>query len=65
MRPQSPFPDGTVERMKQLLGSTHSLDHYRRIQSINLRVQYGFSAIEIADLIGLKPQTIRNLQVRF
>ncbi len=65
MRPQSPFPDGTVERMKQLLGSTHSLDHYRRIQSIYLRAKYHFSAVEIADLVGLKTQTIRNLQAAY
>jgi len=65
MRPQSPFPDGTVERMKQLLALTDSLDHYRRIQSIYLRAKYGFSALEIADLVGLKAQTIRNLQAAY
>ena len=65
MRPKSPFPDGTVERMKQLLGSTHSLDHYRRIQSIYLRAKYNFSAVEIADLVGLKTQTIRHLQAAY
>ena len=61
MRPQQPFPKGTTERMKQLLTSTHSLNEYRRIQSIYLRAKYGYSAVQIADMVGLKTQTIRNL----
>lgn len=61
MRPQKPFPAGTAERMKQLLSTTDSLSEYRRIQSIYLRAKYGYSAVRIADMVGLKIQTIRNL----
>lgn len=61
MRPQQPFPSGTTERMKQLLASSNSLSEYRRIQSIYFRAKYGYSAVQIAEMVGLKIQTIRNL----
>ena len=65
MRPQKPFPVGTAERMKQLLASTNSLSEYRRIQSIYLRAKYGYSAVQIADMVGFKIQTIRNLHAAY
>jgi transposase len=65
MRPQKPFPAGTTERMKQLLASAHSLSEYRRIQSIYFRAKYGYSAAQIADMVGLKIQTIRNLHAAY
>ena len=61
MRPQKPFPRETTERMVRLLESTETLDEYRRVQSIYLRSKYGFSAEQIAELVGLQLQTIRNL----
>lgn len=61
MRPQKPFPPETTERMGRLLKSTKSLDEYRRIQSIYLRSKYGFCAEQIAEMVGLQLQTIRNL----
>ena len=65
MRPQKPFPDDTAERMEDLLRSTSSLDEYRRIQSILFRSKYGYSALEIAKIIGLKPQTVRNIHAAY
>ena len=65
MRPQKPFPVGTTERMKQLLMSTDSLSEYRRIQSIYLRAKYGYSAEQIADMVGLKRQTVCNLHAAY
>ena len=65
MRPQKPFPVGTTERMKQLLMSTDSLSEYRRIQSIYLRAKYGYSAEQIADMVGLKHQTVCNLHAAY
>ena len=32
-----------------------------RIQSIYFRARYGYSASEIARIVGLKPQTVRNM----
>ena len=62
MRPQKPFPAGTTERLRQLLASAHSRNEYRRIQSIYF---YGYSAVQIADMVGLKIQTIRNLHAAY
>ena len=65
MRPQQPFPGGTTERMKQLLSSATSLREYRRIQSIYFRAKYGYSAVQIADMVGLQIQTVRNLHAAY
>lgn len=61
MRPQRHFPVGTVERMEKLLKSTDSLAEYRRIQSIYLRAKYGYNASQIAKMVGLELQTVRNI----
>lgn len=61
MRPQKTFPPGTTERMEQLLKTTRSLDEHRRIQSIYFRSKYGLGAEQIAEMVGLRLQTIRNL----
>ncbi len=65
MRPQKPFAAGTTERMRQLPASAHSLSEYRRIRSIYFRAKYGYSAVQIADMVGLKIQTIRNLHAAY
>ena len=65
MRPQEPFPDGTTERMEDLLRFTSSLDEYRRIQSILFRSKYGYGAPEISRITGLKPQTVRNIHAAY
>jgi len=65
MRPQQPFPGGTTERMQQLLTSATSLREYRRIQSIYFRAKYGYSAVHIADMVGLQIQTVRNLHAAY
>lgn len=61
MRPRKPFPEGTAERMEALLSTASSLEAYRRIQSIYFRAKYDYGAARIARMIGLKPQTVRNL----
>lgn len=61
MRPQKPLPRGTTERLEGLLRATQSLDEYRRIQCVYLRSKYHYDAWEIAKLVGLKPQTVRNI----
>jgi hypothetical protein len=47
--------------MEKLLALTSSLSEYRRIQSIYLRSKYGYSAPQIARMVGLKLQTVRNI----
>lgn len=61
MRPQKPFPADTTKRMEKLLTATDSLEEYRRIQSIYFRAKYSFNAAEIAHMVGLQLQTVRNL----
>lgn len=61
MRPQKPFLPGTTKRMERLLKLAVSLEEYRRIQSIYFRPKYGLSSAQIAEMVGLRIQTIRNL----
>ena len=44
-----------------LISVSSILDEYRRIQSIYFRARYGYSTSEIARIVGLKPQTVRNM----
>lgn len=62
MRPQKPFPAGTTGRMEQLLRATNTLSEYRRIQIIYFRSKYGYNATQIAKMVGLETQTVRNIQ---
>ena len=61
MRHQKPFPPDTVERLETLLKFSGSVEEYRRIQSIYFRAKYGYRAEQIADMLSLKTQTVRNL----
>ncbi len=61
MRPQKPFPPETAEKMERLLESSISVVEYRRIQSIYLRAKYGYGAERIAEMVGLKLQTVRSI----
>ncbi len=62
MRPQKPFPAGTTERMEKLIRFTTTLSEYRRIQIIYFRSKYGYNATQIAEMVGLETQTVRNIQ---
>ena len=65
MRPQTPFPPNTVARMKALLSSTNKISEYRRIQSVYLRAKYGYDASQIAEMVGLKLQTVKNIHAAY
>lgn len=65
MRPQKPFPSNTVARMTVLLSSTRSINEYRRFQSVYLRAKYGYSASQIAEMVGLKLQTVKNIHAAY
>jgi transposase len=65
MRPQTPFPPNTVARMKTLLSSTTKIDEYRRIQCVYLRGKYEYSASQIAEMVGLKLQTVKNIHAAY
>lgn len=61
MRPQKPFPAGTVKHMEYLLTRSKSLDEHRRIQSIYFRAKFGYDALQVSKMVGLKVQTVRNI----
>ena len=61
MRPQKPFPDNATERLEELLASSSSDSERSRIQSVHLRAKYGYGAERIAEITGLKVQTVRNI----
>jgi transposase len=65
MRPQKPFPLDTVEKMERLLESSVSVAEYRRIQSVYLRAKYGYDAEQIAEMVGLRLQTVRSIHSAF
>lgn len=65
MRPQTPFPENTAERMKELLSSTRSVDEFKRIQSVYLRAEYSYSASQIANMVDLKLQTVKNIHAAY
>ncbi len=65
MRPKLPFPDGTAEKMQNLLGETNDLNSYKRIQCIFFRAKFDYSADLITKITGYKLQTVRNIHSAF
>lgn len=65
MRPKEEFPDGTTERMEYLLNKVDNADELKRIQGIYFRAKYNLSAPQIAQMIGWKASTVRNLHYHF
>ncbi|MBI5787314.1 MAG: helix-turn-helix domain-containing protein [Candidatus Schekmanbacteria bacterium] len=65
MRPRKSSPPGTTERLEQLLSTCNSDAERRRIQAVYLRAKYGFEIEQIAQMTGLKTQTVRNIHSLF
>lgn len=61
MRPKKPFPSDTTERMETLLSSTRSIYEFKKIQAVYFRAKYDYNASQIAKMIGLKSQTVKNI----
>lgn len=61
MRPKKPFPPDTIERMEALLSSTRSIYEFKKIQAVYFRVKYDYNASQIAKMVGLKLQTVKNI----
>ena len=62
MRPPKPFSLNATEQLEGLLASSSSATERRRIQCVYLRVKYGYSAEKISEAVGLKLQTVWNIQ---
>lgn len=65
MRPLKSFPPNSAEFLENLLNSAQSVNEFKRIQSVYLRAKFGYNAKQIAQLTGLKLQTVRNLHCAY
>lgn len=65
MRKPKPLPEGATERLKELLITTHSLNDFKRIQSVWMRASLGLSAQEIAAAIGWSTSHVRRIHANY
>jgi len=65
MRPQRAFPPDTAEQIERFLAYSHYELERRRMKCVYLRAKYGYSAGKIAEMVGLKLQTVRNIHAAF
>lgn len=59
------FPEGTTERMRELMKTAHTASELKRIQCILFRSEYDFPPDQIARLTGFNVGTIYNLHSAF
>lgn len=64
MRTPRPFPEGTVERMDDLLAGDLSRRARDRVQCIRL-LALGRSADDVAEIVSWKPRTVYNRKREF
>jgi transposase len=62
MAVRHPFPAGAAERLAPLLPQIKTKAAYQRFQCVWLRATLGLSAPQIAQALGWKPQSVRQLQ---
>src|SRR3954466_1536638 len=62
MAVRHPFPAGAAERLAPLLPQMKTKAAYQRFQCVWLRATLGLSALQIAQALGWKPQSVRQLQ---
>lgn len=65
MRPLTPFPDGTKERMEILLREAKTAGEIKRIQCILFRVREKYDNTTISRLTGYASESIKNIHSRF
>lgn len=56
-----PFPEGAAERLAPLLPQMKTKAAYQRFQGVWLRATLSLSAPQIAQALGWKPQSVRQL----
>jgi transposase len=59
------FPEGTAEKMSELLKTEAQSRNLRRIQCIFFRAKWHYSAEQIASMTGFHPQTVREIHSNF
>lgn len=55
------FAEGTGERMETLMSKTQNISEFKRIQCVYFRAKFGFDSKKIAQMVGLKDNTVRNV----
>ena len=60
MRPQTPLPDGSAQRLARLLKETKDAKTYKRIQVVYLRAKYRYSSLTIAAIPATTRQQSRK-----
>ena len=65
MRKPNPLPDGTAERLKELLKQAKTKSEFQRIQAVYLRAATSMTTESIAEATGWHPGTVRNVQSGF
>jgi len=59
------FPEGTTERLTDLLKETKDAPVLRRIQTVYYRVAFNMKPKQIAEMVGFSVQTVRNLHSQY
>ena len=65
MRKPNPLPDGTAERLKELLKQAKTKSEFQRIQAVYFRAATSMTTESIAEATGWHPGTVRNVQSGF
>ena len=65
MRPRKAFPGGSAERLSSLLNQTQSVQEFRRIQCVWLRVSLDLFVEEISQAVGLSSSSVRCYHSRY
>jgi transposase len=65
MRPQKPFPRGTVEALQKLLKAARTMADQRRIQAVLMRALDASPPERIAAVTGLSVASVRIIHSRF
>lgn len=55
------FVEGTVERMEVFMSKTQNISEFKRIQCVYFRAKFNFDSKQIAQMVGLKDSTVRNI----
>ena len=65
MRPLTPMPTGSAQRLAQLLKETDDLKAYKRIQVVYLRAKYDYPSRTIANMTGYHQTTVKTIQSQY
>lgn len=65
MRPRAKFPEGTVDRLGEMMKAAKTKADFQRVQCVWLREAFGLELEEIARIVMLSPNTVRCMHSRY